>query len=100
MSACDTHPFDVAAGTCAGCRRTFCPTCLVYPHGPHQHPLCIPCAVTAAGVRQTAARAPLAGTALPKLQGSRTVTVARMALALVLAAGTGLAGLNIVNALG
>jgi len=100
VSACDDHPFDVATGTCAACRRTFCATCLVYPHGPQKHPFCIPCAVTAAGVRRTAARAPVTGRALPRLQGSRTGTVARVVLGVVLAGGTGLAGLNIVNALG
>ena len=100
-SACEAHPFDAATGTCAGCRRRFCPTCLVSPRGPRQHPFCVPCALTAAGVRQTAARPRLAGSGrLARLPGFRSNAVVRLAVTALLASGTGLAGMNIVNALG
>jgi hypothetical protein len=52
---CDKHLFEEAAGMCRVCRRPFCPDCLVYAQGPNKAPFCIPCALTAAGVRSTAA---------------------------------------------
>jgi len=52
---CDKHLFEDATGMCRACRRPFCPDCLVYAQGPGRAPLCIPCALTAAGVRSTAA---------------------------------------------
>ena len=52
---CDKHLFEEASGMCRACRRPFCSECLVYAHGPHKAPFCIPCALTAAGVRSTAA---------------------------------------------
>jgi hypothetical protein len=52
---CDKHLFEEATGMCRACRRPFCPECLVYAHGPSKAPFCIPCALTAAGVRSTAA---------------------------------------------
>jgi len=99
-SACEAHPFDPATGTCAECRRRYCASCLVYPHGRRQHPLCIPCALTAAGVRLTAARTPLPGRGLARLPGIRSSAVVRAAVTVALGCGTGMAGLNILNALG
>ena len=52
---CDKHLFEEASGMCRSCRRLFCTDCLVYAHGPNKAPFCIPCALTAAGVRSTAA---------------------------------------------
>ena len=52
---CDKHLFEDARGMCRGCRRPFCDDCLVYTQGSGRPPLCIPCALTAAGVRSTAA---------------------------------------------
>jgi hypothetical protein len=52
---CDKHLFEEATGMCRVCRRPFCPDCLVYAQGPNKAPFCIPCALTAAGVRSTAA---------------------------------------------
>ena len=52
---CDKHLFEQATGMCRACRRPFCQECLVYAQGPNKAPFCIPCALTAAGVRSTAA---------------------------------------------
>jgi hypothetical protein len=52
---CDKHLFEEASGMCRACRRPFCTDCLVYAQGPNKAPYCIPCALTAAGVRSTAA---------------------------------------------
>src|SRR5437764_15295625 len=52
---CDKHLFEEATGMCRVCRRPFCQECLVYAQGPGKAPFCIPCALTAAGVRSTAA---------------------------------------------
>jgi hypothetical protein len=53
MSAvsCERHPFDHASGRCRSCGFDFCEACLVYTHGPKRPPLCIPCALVAAGIR-------------------------------------------------
>ena len=40
---------------CRTCERPYCDDCLVYSQGAKRPPLCIPCALTAAGVRSTAA---------------------------------------------
>ena len=52
MASCTKHPFDQAAGSCRACREEFCPDCLVYVHGVEKPPLCIPCALVAAGLRR------------------------------------------------
>jgi hypothetical protein len=81
---CDKHLFEQAAGMCRACRRPFCGDCLVYAHGPSKAPFCIPCALTAAGVRSTAAsqarrgRRGLAG----RLLGGMAATAATAALAI------------------
>jgi len=51
---CDKHLFEEATGMCRACRRPYCADCLVYAHGPERAPYCIPCALSAAGVRSTA----------------------------------------------
>jgi hypothetical protein len=50
---CDKHMFDDATGMCRSCRRPYCADCLVYTHGAKRAPLCVPCALSAAGVRST-----------------------------------------------
>jgi len=52
---CDKHLFEEASGMCRECRRPFCSDCLVYTQGANRAPMCVPCALTAAGVRSTAA---------------------------------------------
>jgi hypothetical protein len=51
---CDKHLFEDASGMCRTCRRPYCDDCLVYTQGAKRAPLCIPCALSAAGVRSTA----------------------------------------------
>jgi len=51
---CQVHPYEVAEGLCRTCGGPFCADCLVYPFGPVKPPYCVPCAVTAAGVRANA----------------------------------------------
>ena len=53
---CRAHPFDRAVGRCASCAHVFCEDCLVDPRLVTRQHYCIPCAVTAAGVRRTARR--------------------------------------------
>jgi hypothetical protein len=52
MATCDTHPFDSATDACRTCQREFCADCLVYAFGPTKAPMCVPCALVAAGVRK------------------------------------------------
>lgn len=51
---CHRHQFDSAVDRCLMCGNGFCTTCLVYPKGPSKPPYCLPCAVSAAGVRSGA----------------------------------------------
>lgn len=55
---CDRHQFDRSVDRCGRCGGEFCGTCIVYSFGPKKPPFCLPCAVTAAGVRTKAARGP------------------------------------------
>ena len=52
---CAKHHFDRAVDLCGQCGLTFCPACLVYAFGESKPPFCIPCALTAGGVRRSAA---------------------------------------------
>jgi hypothetical protein len=52
---CDKHLFEDATGMCRTCRRPYCDDCLVFTQGAKRAPMCVPCALTAAGVRSTAA---------------------------------------------
>ena len=52
---CDKHVFEEATGMCRSCRHPYCEECLVYTQGTQRAPLCVPCALAAAGVRSTAA---------------------------------------------
>lgn len=53
---CDKHVFEAKDATCRHCGGDYCADCLVYAHGPKRPPLCVSCALTAAGIRSTAAR--------------------------------------------
>jgi hypothetical protein len=55
---CDRHQFDRSVDRCGRCGGEFCSTCVVYSFGPKKPPFCLPCAVTAAGVRTKAAKVP------------------------------------------
>ncbi len=47
---CAQHPFLRSENLCGRCGQEFCQECLVYPAG-QPLPLCVPCAVIAAGAR-------------------------------------------------
>jgi hypothetical protein len=51
---CAKHVFEAAENVCRTCGDGFCDECLVYAFGPRKPPLCIPCAVAAAGIRASA----------------------------------------------
>jgi hypothetical protein len=51
---CNRHSFEYAENVCSRCGIAFCHDCLVYPRGPKKPPLCVPCAIAAAGVRSSA----------------------------------------------
>ncbi len=51
MANCRKHPWERASDVCRACAGTFCEGCLVFAHGPSKPPYCVPCALTAAGVR-------------------------------------------------
>ena len=51
---CNRHSFEYAENVCSKCGIAFCHDCLVYPRGPKKPPLCVPCAIAAAGVRSSA----------------------------------------------
>jgi hypothetical protein len=55
---CDKHLFEPATDLCRECGHEFCPECLVYAFGAKQPPYCVPCAVSAAGIRRTAGNVP------------------------------------------
>jgi hypothetical protein len=63
---CEKHLFEVAEDRCGKCGLEFCAECLVYSFGPKRPPFCIPCAVSAAGIRTSAGRGPL-----PRRQAKR-----------------------------
>lgn len=54
---CARHTFERAVDLCGACGEAFCRGCLVYAHGPKKPALCIPCALVASGVRNTASAA-------------------------------------------
>ncbi len=59
---CEKHLFESAEDRCGKCGLEFCGECLVYAFGPKKPPMCIPCAVAAAGIRASAGNRP----AVPK----------------------------------
>ena len=56
---CEKHIFEESEDRCGKCGAEFCAECLVYAFGPKKPPMCIPCAVAAAGIRSTAGNAPI-----------------------------------------
>lgn len=74
---CDRHQFDRAVDRCGRCGGEFCSTCVVYSFGPKKPPFCLPCAVTAAGVRSKAAKVPaLSRKERKRLERERVAAVA------------------------
>ena len=55
---CARHQFEAAIDRCRECGHAFCGECLVYSFGERQPPFCIPCALSASGVRSNAGRTP------------------------------------------
>ena len=53
-TVCNRHSFEYAESVCSSCGLAFCHDCLVYPKGPKKPPLCVHCAIAAAGVRSSA----------------------------------------------
>lgn len=56
---CRVHPHEVAEGVCRSCGGSFCADCLIYPFGAAEPPYCVPCAISAAGVRSNARNRPV-----------------------------------------
>jgi hypothetical protein len=74
---CERHQFDRAVDRCGRCGGEFCATCVVYSFGPKKPPFCLPCAVTAAGVRTKAAKVPaLSRKERKRLEKERLVNLA------------------------
>jgi hypothetical protein len=57
VERCTNHSFEVADRLCGDCGRPYCHLCLVSPFK-NRAPLCLPCAVAAAGVRKGAKLSP------------------------------------------
>jgi hypothetical protein len=55
---CEKHIFEESEDRCGKCGHEYCSECLVYAFGPKKPPMCIPCAVAAAGIRSNAGNAP------------------------------------------
>lgn len=53
---CDKHQFEPMERLCRSCGGEFCGECLVFAYGSKKPPFCVNCALSAAGVRSTAAR--------------------------------------------
>jgi hypothetical protein len=68
---CEKHLFEVAEDRCGMCGLEFCAECLVYSFGPKRPPYCIPCAVSAAGIRTSASRGPLPRREAKRLERER-----------------------------
>ena len=52
---CHRHTSDIAEATCRACKLGYCEGCLVYTDR-SQEPLCVPCALSIAGVRTSRQR--------------------------------------------
>lgn len=57
---CERHSFEAAEGICQRCGGAYCHECLVYAFGADKPPFCVPCALSASGVRAGGGRAPKA----------------------------------------
>lgn len=56
MDSCIKHPHEHGISHCARCGGSWCADCLVHAYGPKKPPLCMSCAMFAAGVRTHADR--------------------------------------------
>lgn len=56
MDSCIKHPHEHGVSHCARCGGSWCADCLVHAYGPTKPPLCLSCAMFAAGVRTQADR--------------------------------------------
>ena len=78
---CERHQFDRAIDRCGRCGGEFCSTCVVYSFGPKKPPFCLPCAVTAGGLRTQAAKGPaLSRKERKKLERERKAAAAQPAV--------------------
>ena len=68
---CEKHLFEQAEDRCGSCGLEFCAECLVYSFGPKRPPYCIPCAVSAAGIRSGAAKSTLPRREAKRLERER-----------------------------
>ncbi|MFM7070073.1 MAG: hypothetical protein ACKOYM_11515 [Actinomycetes bacterium] len=50
--SCVQHPSMRANAPCGQCGHLFCDSCLIYPFGERQPPMCVGCALAAGGVRR------------------------------------------------
>ena len=56
MDSCIKHPHEHGVSHCGRCGGSWCADCLVQAYGPKKPPLCMGCAMFAAGVRTSADR--------------------------------------------
>lgn len=56
MDSCIKHPHEHGVSHCGRCGGSWCADCLVHAYGPKKPPLCMSCAMFAAGVRTHADR--------------------------------------------
>lgn len=56
MDSCIKHPHEHGVSHCGRCGGSWCADCLVHAYGPKKAPLCMSCAMFAAGVRTHADR--------------------------------------------
>ena len=57
LGGCSKHAFERAISACSSCHRVFCEECVIFPLG-KKRPLCVACAVVAAGLRRNPRMAP------------------------------------------
>ncbi|HEX4867397.1 MAG TPA: hypothetical protein VFV32_07190 [Acidimicrobiales bacterium] len=68
MDSCIKHPHESGVAICGRCGGSWCSTCIVYPFGEKKPPLCMACAMVAAGVRTAGARPALGRREIKALQ--------------------------------
>lgn len=68
MDSCIKHPHESGVAICGRCGGSWCSTCIVYPFGEKKPPLCMGCAMVAAGVRTAGARPALGRREIKALQ--------------------------------
>jgi hypothetical protein len=74
---CEKHLFEVAEDRCGTCGNEFCGECLVYSFGAKRPPFCIPCAVTAAGIRSGASTTTMSRKGLRRMERDRRSALKR-----------------------